>query len=219
MFELRIQCNTTVVMSTQLPLAKSAQAAAASLRQCTSCQVLLPSDPDYSDAIRGWNGALTAQPAVVVLCHSTADVQLAVKAAVSFGLPLSVRGGGYDSVGRGLCAGLVVGLQTMRHVAVDTSTETVTLDGGCTLRDVSMAVAAHSYAVVTGACSEVGLTGWTLGGGYGQLNGRYGMGVDNVVSAQVVLADGSLVTASADEDAELLWCCKEAAAASAWWCR
>ena len=140
------------------------------------------------------------------LCHSAADVQLAVKAAVSFKLPLSVRGGGYDSVGRGLCAGLVVGLQTMRHIAVDTRTETVTLDGGCTLRDVSMAVAAHSYAVVTGACSEVGLTGWTLGGGYGQLNGRYGMGVDNVVSAQVVLADGSLVTAKANSDDELLWC-------------
>ena len=193
-------------MSTQLPLAKTAQQAAASLRESSKCEVLLPQDAEYEQAIRVWNGDITTRPAIVVLCHSSADVQQAVKAAVSFGLPLSVRGAGYDIHGRALCAGMVVSMQHMLHIDVDTANETVTFEGGCSMGAVAKAVAAHSRAIVTGTVAEVGLTGWTLGGGYGQLNCRYGMGVDNLVSAQVVLANGSLATASASDDADLLWC-------------
>ena len=193
-------------MSSTLSFHKEAQQAAASLRSAVMCEVLLPTDADYNSAIRVWNCDISTQPAIVVLCRTTADVQLAVETAVSLGLPLSVRGGGYDIHGRAVCAGMVLSMQHMRSVAINTSNATVTFGGGCTIGDVAKAVSAHQRAVVTGTVAEVGLTGWTLGGGYGQLNGRYGLGVDNVVSAEVVLADGSLVTASARQDAELLWC-------------
>ena len=201
------QPQTALTMSNvMLPLANAAQLAAASLRSSTSCEVLLPEDANFDHAIRVWNCDIATTPAIVVHCLTTADVQLAVKAAVSFGLPLSVLGGGYHVHNCSVCAGMVLSLQRMRHVAVDLAAETVTFDGGCTIYDVSNAVSVDSRAIVTGAVGYVGLTGWTLGGGYGQLNGRYGLGVDNVVSAQVVLADGSLVTAGAEGDAELLWC-------------
>ena len=196
-------------MSSPPSLAKAAQQAAASLRSSSTSDVLLPDDEDYSQAIRLWNCCIATQPAILVLCRSVADVQQAVRAAVLSGLPLSVHGGGYDLHGRALCAGMVVSLQHMRHVAANPSTETVTFDGGCLLADVAVAVSAHSRAVVTGTTGALGAVGWMLGGGYGQLNARYGLGVDNVISAQVVLADGSLVTASAADkphDADLLWC-------------
>ena len=193
-------------MSNQPQPTKAVQQAADSLRSSATCEVLQPSDADYPHSIKLWNNSLTTKPVIIVLCHNTADVQLAVKAAVSFGLPLSVHGGGYDVHGRAVCSGIVISLQHMRHVAVDPTKDTVTFDGGCTLSDVAQAVSQHSRAIVTGTTGRLGATGWGLGGGYGQLNGRYGLGVDNVVSAQVVLADGSLVTAGAEGDADLLWC-------------
>ena len=187
-------------------LAEAAHQAATSLRAAITCDVLLPEDAAFGHALSLWNRAITTQPAIIVLCRSSTDVQLAVKAAVAHDLPLSVLGGGYDMHGRAVCAGMVVSLQHMRQVDVDCSTETVTLQGGCRIIDVAKAVAAHSCAIVTGTTGAVGMTGWVLGGGYGQLNGRYGLGIDNLICAQVVLADGSLVSASANKDADLLWC-------------
>ena len=196
-------------MPSHLPLAEAGQAAGAFLRGVLTCAVLLPGSAEYESCIRIWNCAISTQPAIVVVCRSASDVQQAVRAAGSFGLPLSVRGGGYDIHGRALCSGMVVSMHAMRHVTVDTARDTVTFEGGCTMGDVARAVSAYQRAIVSGTVADVGMTGWTLGGGYGQLNSRYGLGVDNVLSAELVLADGSLLTAGQamePNNAELLWC-------------
>ena len=159
---------------------------------------------DYEKAIEVWNGAVHHRPAVVVLCESVPDVQAVVRAARTHQLPLSVRGGGHDWAGRALREdGLVVDLTRMREVTV-TGTK-ATAQGGATSLDVLTAAGQHGLAAVTGSIGSVGITGLTLGGGYGPLAGVAGLATDNLLGADVVLADGRAVHTDATHEPELFW--------------
>lgn len=151
-----------------------------------------------------WNGAVGHQPALVVRCRSTSEVQHAVQTSQTFSLPLSVRGGGHDWAGRAIReGGLVIDLSSMRQVSVEGHVASVA--GGATAEDVASVVDRHHLAAVTGTVGAVGMIGLSLGGGYGPFCGRFGLAADNVVSAEVVLADGRLVHADHDHNPDLLW--------------
>jgi FAD/FMN-containing dehydrogenase len=131
---------------------------------------------------------------------------IGVHAASNWGLSLSVRGGGHDWAGRSVCHnGLMIDLSAMRRVEVKAATEIAIVAGGATVKDVNDATTPHGLAAVTGSCGTVGMTGLTLGGGYGLLTGKYGLAVDNLREVEVVLADGQLVRASATRNQELFW--------------
>ncbi|MFJ4470804.1 FAD-binding oxidoreductase [Streptomyces sp. NPDC089424] len=164
------------------------------------------SGPAYEAARRIWNGAVHTRPALVVRARTQEDVQAAVLAARRHELPLSVRGGGHDISGRGLRQdGLVIDLTGMRRVVVDPAGRVATAGGGTTAAGLLAALAPHGLAAVTGTVGSVGVTGLTLVGGYGPLTGRHGLALDNVLGAEVVLADGRVVTADAEHEPELFW--------------
>ncbi|RJQ81017.1 FAD-binding oxidoreductase [Pseudonocardiaceae bacterium YIM PH 21723] len=161
---------------------------------------IITGGPELDAAAAVWNGAVTHRPALVVRCETTEDVRSAIRAARECGLPLSVRGGGHDWAGRAVRpGGLVIDLTRMRQVSVHDGVATVA--GGATSGDVAVAADRHGLTAATGTVSSVGMIGLTLGGGYGPLNGRFGLAADNLLSAEVVLADGRVVRA----DPELLW--------------
>lgn len=162
-------------------------------------------EPSAITAItRLWNAQAKGRPAVVARCRTTADVQAAVRAARSAGVPLSVLGGGHDWTGGVIVeGGLLVDLREMRQVTIDGAEARVA--GGATVSDVLDAARPHGYAAAVGTVSSVGFAGLTLGGGYGTLIGVIGLGVDNLVSAEVVLADGTVVTADPHHEADLFW--------------
>ena len=160
----------------------------------------------YEESLRIWNGAVNHRPALVVRCSTTDEVQAAVLTARRYSLPLSVRGGGHDWAGRALRpAGLVIDLTKMRHVSVDPEPQVAMVGGGATSRDVMQAAARYGLAAVSGTVGKVGITGLTLGGGYGPLMGRFGLATDNLLGAEVALADGRLVTADPTRESELYW--------------
>jgi hypothetical protein len=185
--------------------AQFALAAAHDLRAAMQGKVLLPDDDAYASSRRIWNGAVRHRPALFALCGTAEDVQAAVRVARRHGLPLSVRGGGHDWAGRALCHdGLVLDLSPMRQVKVDARAKVATVAGGATAADVSAVATRHGLAAVTGNVGAVGMAGF-LGGGYGPLTTRFGLALDNLLGADVVLADGRFVTADASQNADLFW--------------
>jgi FAD/FMN-containing dehydrogenase len=181
-------------------------AAARDLRAAMRGEVVSPWDAGYVQARRIWNGAIKHAPALFARCETADDVRAAVRAAREHDLPLSVRGGGHDWAGRSLRDnGLVIDLSAMRHVEIDAEARIATVAGGARAKDVINAAARHGLVAVTGNCGSVGMTGLTLGGGYGQLNPRYGLALDNLLGADVVLGDGRAITANAFEHRELFW--------------
>lgn len=167
---------------------------------------VLVSGPSYEQIRQVWNGAVDHRPALIVRCETSADVQAALRAARSHHLPLSVRGGGHDWAGRALRhGGLVIDLSGMRHVTVDAGARIATVAGGATAGDVITTAAPHDLSAATGTVHSVGMAGLTLGGGYGPLLGRFGLALDNLLSAEVVLADGRLVTTDSTHEPELYW--------------
>jgi FAD/FMN-containing dehydrogenase len=186
-------------------LSGKAAMAARTLRGSMAGSVLLAGDQDYETARLVWNGAVSRMPAVIARCASEDDVVAVVRTAREHGLPLSVRGGGHDWAGRALCdGGLVADLSPMHDVTVTTAW-TAIAGGGATAGDVVAAARPHGLVPVTGTVKAVGQAGLTLAGGYGPLNGRHGLALDNLLSARVVLADGRAVTASAEQHADLFW--------------
>jgi FAD/FMN-containing dehydrogenase len=163
-----------------------------------------PGDPDYADATAIWAKAVGRMPRAVVHCRTAEDVALAIRAARDCDLPLSVRGGGHDWAGRALCHGVVIDLSGMRSVAVG-SDGTARISGGARAADVLAVTHSLDLAAVTGSVGAVGMVGLTLGGGYGPLIGRFGLALDNLVEAEVVLADGRTVLANDANEAELFW--------------
>ncbi|MFJ2950725.1 MULTISPECIES: FAD-binding oxidoreductase [unclassified Streptomyces] len=162
--------------------------------------------PDYEAGRRLWNGAVSSRPAVIVRCVDPAEVRAAVLAAGEFGVPLSVRGGGHDWSGRALSdGGLTLDLSGMRQVTVDPVAQVAVVSGGATAADLVGAAEPFGLTAVTGSAGSVGMAGLTLGGGYGPLGGRFGLALDNLVSVDVVLADGSIVTADSEQEPDLFW--------------
>jgi FAD/FMN-containing dehydrogenase len=193
-------------MSVTEILTNSEPGAARELQAVMQGRVVLRGDDDYARTRQIWNGAVENQPVLLALCETVEDVQAAVRVARSHGIPLSVRGGGHDWVGRALCAdGLVIDLSRMRQVSVDPHSRVATVAGGAKVRDVVAAADAHGLIAVLGNCSPVGMAGLTLGGGYSPLNGLYGLAADNLLGAEVVLADGRRVMTGPDEEPELFW--------------
>ncbi len=169
-------------------------------------QLLLPDDAAYEQARLLWNGSVKTRPAAIVRCVNVQDVIHTVRWTRSHGLPLSVRGAGHDAAGRALREhGVVIDCSQMRAVTIDPVTRTAQVQGGATMGDLIEAAQHYGLATTTGTYSTVGMAGFTLGGGYGPLTGMYGLGVDNLLSAQVVTANGQLVTAHAEDHADLLW--------------
>jgi FAD/FMN-containing dehydrogenase len=153
-----------------------------------------------------WNAAVDHRPALVVQVHTPHEVQDAIRVARDRGLPLSVLGGGHDWAGRAVRdGGVVIDLSGMRTVAVDASGRVTTVAGGATAREVMEAAGPFGLVAAAGNCGGVGMAGLTLGGGYGPLNGRFGLASDNLVGAQVVLADGRVVAVDANHEPELFW--------------
>ena len=176
------------------------------LRATLSGRVALPGHEFYDAGSRVWNGAVRRHPAVIAFCRQPEDVQAAVLAARRHGLPLSVRGGGHDWAGRALSDdGLVIDLTGMRNVAVDPRALVATVAGGALVKDVAAAAGAHGLVAALGNCGTVGMAGLTLGGGYGPLSGTYGLAVDNLLGAEIVLADGRRVTTGPDAEPGLFW--------------
>ena len=163
-------------------------------------------DPGYDDARAIWNGMHDLHPAVVVEPADAAEVAAAVRFAVARDLPIAIRGGGHGVAGTGSVEdGLMLNLRGMRSVTVDVERRIVRAGPGATLADVDAATQAHGLAVPIGVISGTGVAGLTLGGGVGWLTRAYGLAADNLLAADVVLADGSMARAAPDGDAELLW--------------
>ena len=176
------------------------------LRASLRGTVLTAADAQYDTARQIWNGAAGHRPALIARCQDEKDITAAVRAAREHGLPLSVRGGGHDWAGRALReAGLVLDLSAMRGVTIDPAAGTATAQGGATAGDVVAAAARYGLAPVTGTVKAVGMAGLTLAGGYGPLCGKHGLALDNLLGADVILADGRQVTASSTGDADLYW--------------
>jgi FAD/FMN-containing dehydrogenase len=153
-----------------------------------------------------WNTAVDHRPALIVRARSPRDVQEAIGVARDRGMRLSVLGGGHDWAGRALRDhGLVIDLAGMRRVTVDARARVATVGGGATAADVMAAAAPYGLVAAAGNVGAVGMTGLTLGGGYGPLNGRFGLASDNLLGAEVVLADGRIVTTDASDEPELFW--------------
>ncbi len=167
----------------------------------------LPGHELYDEGCRVWNGAVRRCPAIIVFCKQPEDVQAAVRAARRHGLPLSARGGGHDWAGRALRDdGLVIDLTGMRDVAVDPQALVATVAGGARAKDVAAAAGAHNLVAAMGnCCGTIGMAGLTLGGGYGPLSGTCGLAADNLLGAEIVLADGRRVTTGPDAEPDLFW--------------
>ncbi len=169
-------------------------------------QLVLPEDATYEQVRQLWNGKIKTRPTAIVRCSTVQDVIHTVRWTRAHGLPLSVRGGGHDFAGRALSENSVaIDLSEMRAVTIDPDARTAHVQGGATAGDLIEAAQKYGLATATGTISNVGMSGFTLGGGYGPLTGAYGLGADNLLSAQVVTADGQLVTANAQEHPDLLW--------------
>ncbi|GGT35670.1 FAD-binding oxidoreductase [Streptomyces althioticus] len=176
------------------------------LRRTVRAERVVTTGPDYEAGRRLWNGAVSARPGVLVRCADQADAQAAVRAARTHEVPLTVRGGGHDWAGRSLSdGGLTIDLSGMRRVTVDPADGTAEVSGGATAADVVAAAEPHGLTAATGSAGSVGMAGLTLGGGYGPLGGRFGLALDNLLSVDVVLADGSVVTAGPEREPDLFW--------------
>jgi FAD/FMN-containing dehydrogenase len=164
-----------------------------------------PGSDRYAAATAIWAKPTGRMPRAVVHCTTTEQVRATIRAARERGIPLSVRGGGHDWAGRALCEGIVIDLSEMRGVLIDPEDLTAHIAGGARASDVVTIADPLGLALVTGSVGSVGMAGFTLGGGYGSLIGRFGLALDNLISADVVLADGRLVTASHDSEPDLFW--------------
>jgi FAD/FMN-containing dehydrogenase len=196
-------------MTTTAKTSPTASGAAAPFDELSAAlrgPLTLPSDPGYDQARAVYNGMIDQRPAAIARVADAADVVQCVAFARTHGVDLAIRGGGHHAAGLGVRDGaLTVDLGGLRSTTVDPAAHTVRVDGGCTWGDVDHATTAFGMATPSGFVSTTGVGGQTLGGGFGYLTRRFGLSVDNLLSADVVLADGRLVTADADHHPDLFW--------------
>ena len=165
-------------------------------------------DPGFDEGRRVWNGGIDRRPAVIARCASAADVAAAVQYAGERGLEVSVRGGAHNPAGTAVCdGGVMIDLSLLSHVAVEPVARRATVGGGALLGDVDAAAQAHGLAVGLGGglVSHTGVGGLKLGGGMGWLTRKFGLSIDNLVSAEVVTANGQVRRACAGEHPDLFW--------------
>jgi FAD/FMN-containing dehydrogenase len=166
-------------------------------------------DEGYDESRKIWNGMIDKYPAVIVKCSGTADVINTVKFARQQGIRVSVRGGGHNVSGNAICeGGIVIDLSQMRSVRVDAEKKRVRVSGGALLGDIDHETQAFGLAVPAGVMSRTGIAGLALNGGMGLLSRKYGLTSDNLLSADVVTADGKMLVANADQNSDLLWALK-----------
>jgi hypothetical protein len=176
------------------------------LRTTIDGPVLGPDDPGYDEARQLWNAAIDRRPAVIARCQSAEDVSSALAFARENGLEVAVRGGGHSPAGSSVVDdGLMIDLSLLNQVTVDPAAKRARVGGGALLADLDAATQEHSLAVPAGMISHTGVAGLTLGGGMGWLSRKAGLTIDNLVSAQVVTADGQILRAAEDEHPELFW--------------
>jgi hypothetical protein len=169
-------------------------------------QLIRPGDHEYGGARALYNAMIDKRPALIACCRDVADVIAAVNFGREHDLVVAVRGGGHNGAGLGSCnGGLVIDLGALKGIRVDPVLRTIRAEAGCTQGDLDHAGSAFDLAVPAGIVSTTGIAGLTLGGGHGYLSRRYGLTIDNLLEADVVLADGRFVTASERENADLFW--------------
>src|SRR5262245_24728583 len=165
-----------------------------------------PQDQGYDEARALYNGMIDKRPRVIVRCADIADVINAVNFGRDNNLLIAIRGGGHNGPGLGSCDdGLVIDLSAMKGVRVDPASRTVRVGPGCTQGDLEHACHVFGLAVPAGIVSTTGIAGLTLGGGTGYLTRKYGLTIDNLIEADVVLADGRFVAASENQNQDLFW--------------
>jgi FAD/FMN-containing dehydrogenase len=176
------------------------------LRGTIKGSVLVSDDPGYEEARQVWNAMIDRRPAVIVQCVKTDDVPPVIRFARENGLELSIRGGGHNIAGNALCDnGVTIDFSRMKKVRVDAGKRRAYVEPGATLADLDEATQAHGLATPVGINSTTGIAGLTLGGGFGWLTRKYGMTIDNLVSVDVITAEGKRIRASENENADLFW--------------
>jgi FAD/FMN-containing dehydrogenase len=165
-----------------------------------------PEDAEYDEARKVYNAMIDRRPGLIARCASPDDVAQIVGFARAHDLPLAVRGGGHNGAGLGTVdEGVVIDLSSLRDIQVDPEARTVRVGGGCTWGEVDRATGEHGLATPSGIISTTGVGGLTLGGGLGHLTRKHGLAIDNLLEAEIVLASGERVRASADEHPDLFW--------------
>ncbi len=174
-----------------------------------SGETFTPDDSEYNNVRSIWNAMIDKRPAIIAQCRTTEDVVSAVKFARARNLPISIRGGGHNVAGHAVCDdGMMIDLSMMREVTIDVQRNLATVEGGALWRDVDAASQIHGLATPGGLISDTGVAGLTLSGGIGWLRAKHGLSIDNLIAADVVTADGRLLHASDNENADLLWALK-----------
>jgi FAD/FMN-containing dehydrogenase len=176
------------------------------LRERFHGEVILPDHPAYDEARAVFNGMIDVRPAVIAQCENAEDVVRALRYGRAEGLPIAVRGGGHSVAGRALVeGGLVIDLRRMNRVQVDPDTRRVTVEGGATMSHLDRATEPHGLATTGGRVSTTGVGGYLLGGGDGWMSRKLGLACDNLISAELVTAEGEVVHASEKEHPDLFW--------------
>ena len=169
-------------------------------------EIILPTNKEYNETRKVYNGMINKHPGMFVMCVDVADVMSAVNFGRENNLLIAIRGGGHNGGGLGLCDdGLVIDLSGIKFIRVDTSNNTVRVGGGNLWGEVDHATHPFGLAVPAGIISTTGVGGLTLGGGVGHLSRKYGLTIDNLLEADMVLADGSFVTVNANQNSDLFW--------------
>jgi hypothetical protein len=169
-------------------------------------KVLLDGDAGYDQARKIWNGMIDRKPAIIVQCLNATDVQQAVKLAAKHAMLVSIRGAGHNVSGNAVCnGGIMIDLSQMKNVTIYPDKKLAQVEMGCTWGDFDKAAQQHGLAVTGGLITTTGVAGLTLGGGVGWLVRKHGLSCDNVIEAEIVTADGNLVKANLQENADLLW--------------
>jgi hypothetical protein len=170
-------------------------------------ELLTTDDVGYDESRTIWNGMIDRRPGLIIRCVGVADVAACVNFARKHSLLLSIRGGGHNIAGLAVCdGGIMIDMSLMRGVWLDKNTNTAHAQAGCTLGNVDRETQLHGQVVPLGFVSKTGITGLTLGGGFGYLSRKYGWTSDNVVSMDLITAEGEFVRASQDKNADLFWC-------------
>lgn len=169
-------------------------------------QVVLPDAPNYDEVREIWNAMIDRRPAVIVQCTTADDVSRAITFARENGLELTIRGAGHNIAGNAVCDnGVMIDLSPMKQVRIDAQRRRAYVEPGATLNDFDQAAQAHGLATPVGINSTTGIAGLTLGGGFGWLTRKYGLTIDNLVSAAIITADGKQIRTSETENADLFW--------------